>query len=316
MRKTLSRAMIAAAMLLIAAPAVADGPGDTEADVAAPPARTEPAPQAAPSAAPDAAPQGRTGLIPLNNNEITLNVPAGYRYYSAEEAYAFLQRKNAAAPSGTVLGLLAPADTDIRAPGAWATVISYDAIGYVQPETAAGLEESTFESEVRQARTQQNRPFAGFIAAPAFESADPSVIWAERARAPGSQAADLRFEQKELGRYGVACLTSIGAADQMDEISAAAADLAAILSFPQGKRHADFAPASDQVSAYTVPGLVTGLAAPTTQALADPAETPAEQTSFGGLAGWFPWIALGAVVLAGGGYLLMRRRDDDEEYET
>ena len=30
------------------------------------------------------------------------------------------------------------------------------------------------------------------------------------------------------------------------------------------------------------------------------------------IGGYFPWIALGVVILAGGGYLLMRRREDDD----
>lgn len=313
MRKNLMRAMIAALALALAAPmpASADGPGDGGPDVAAPPVRqTAPPP---PARQTPAAEQGRTGLIPLNNNEITLNIPAGYRFYSAEEAYAYLQRNNAAAPTGSVLGLIARNGADIRASGTWATVVSYDAIGYVQPETASGLADSNFEADVRSARAQQNRAFEGFIANPSFETADPQLVWAERAAAPGSQGPDLRYEQKELGRYGVACLTSIGSADQMPQITAAAADLGAMLTFPEGKRHADFQPANDQVSAYSVPGLVTGLAA--AQGIAEPASTDSGggQTGFGGLAGWFPWIALGVIVLAAAGYLLMRRREDDRD---
>ncbi|HRE45432.1 MAG TPA: DUF2167 domain-containing protein, partial [Terricaulis sp.] len=71
-------------------------------------------------------------------------------------------------------------------------------------------------------RAQQNRPFEGFIVAPAFEPGAPSLAWAERAARPGAQGADLRHESKALGRYGVATLTSIGSADQLNEIAAAA----------------------------------------------------------------------------------------------
>jgi len=303
MRK-LTHALLAGLAILFAAPALADGPGDAGPDRAAAPVRAAPL-QAAPNA------EGRSGAIPLNGGELVLNVPSGYRFYSAEEAYAYLQRNRAAAPSGTVLGLLARAGVNVRQPGAWATVVSYDAIGYVQPETASGLAAENFESDVRTARASQNRAFEGFANAPAFDTAAPKLVWAERSAAPGSASPDLRYEQKTLGRHGVACLTSIGSADQLDEIAAAANDLQAMLSFPEGRRHADFQPAADQVSAYSVPGLVTGLAAAQAQALAEGAGGEG-QSSVGGLAGWFPWIALGVVALAGGGYLLMRRREDDE----
>lgn len=309
MFKQLMRAGLAALAVLIAAPAYADGVGDAGPDVAAPPV------QATPQAATDAsaAPEGRSGVIPLGDSSLALNVPDGYRFYSAEQAHAYLQRNNAAAPSGAVLGLLARADADIRQPGVWATVISYDAIGYVAPETAAGLSDANFEADVRNARTAQSRAFEGFAAAPAFDSEAVALTWAERTAAPASQGPDLRYEQKVLGRRGVACLTSIGSADQMTDIAAAAGDLRAMLSFPEGQRHGDFQPASDQVSAYSVPGLVTGVAAQP-QALAEDAAAGAQgQTAFGGLSGWFPWIALGVVVLAGAGYLMMRRRGGDEE---
>lgn len=313
MLKQLMRAALGALALLIAAPAYADGPGTAGADVAAPPVQAAPQPASDPSAAP----QGRTGVIPLADGALALNVPEGYRFYSAEEAYAYLQRNNAPAPSGAVYGLIARAGDDIRQPGVWATVISYDAIGYVQPETASGLSAATFEDDVRAARQSQNRVFEGFAAQPAFDAEAPALVWAERVAAPASQGPDLRYEQRVLGRQGVACLTSIGAADQMTQMMEAAGDLRAMLSFPEGQRHADFQPASDQVSAYSVPGLVTGVAATEPQALAQDAGAGGSgQTAFGGLSGWFPWIALGVVVLAGAGYLLMRRRKDEDAEEA
>lgn len=316
MRMNMTRALFAALAMLVATPAFADGPGTPGPNVAAPPVRAQSVQPATPPAETAAAPaEGRAGVIPLNGDELTINVPNGYRLYSAEEAYAFLQRNNAAAPSGTVLGLLAPANTDVRANNVWATVISYDAIGYVQAETASGLSDTNLETQTRDARVAQNRPFEGFAVMPAFVGeGTPQVVWAERTAAPGgAQGKDFRHELKLLGRYGVATMTSVGSADQMPAIEAAAADMQNMLSFPAGRTHADFQAASDTVSAYSVPGLVTGVAAEP-QVLAETAGSGGQtQTAFGGLAGYFPWIALGVVVLAGLGYMMMRRRDDDDE---
>jgi uncharacterized membrane-anchored protein len=312
MRTKLTHALAALMTLFIATPAFGDGRGNAGPDVAAPPTRAAPLTPSAETAA-----EGRSGIIPLGDGAVTLNVPEGYRFYSATEAQAYLQRNNANAPSGVVYGMLAKAGDDVRAPGTWATIVSYDAIGYVQPETAAGLTDANFEADVRSARQTQNRVFEGFIAAPAFAAEDPNLLWAERVAAPGAQGKDLRYEQKKLGRYGVAGLTSIGSADQMTEIAAAAEGLRGMLSFTEGNRHADFAPASDQVSAYSVPGLVTGVANTQPQALAETASTTGGvgQTAFGGLSGYFPWIALGVVVLAIGGYMAMRKRGGGDEEE-
>lgn len=310
MRKKLACAWLAVLTLLSAAPAFADGRGDPGPDRAAPPVRAAPVQTATDANAP---PQGQSGIIPLNDGGMTMNVPDGYRFYSASEAQAYMRRNNASAPDGAVLGLIARAGGDIRADGTWATVISYDAIGYVPPETAAGLSDANFESSVRDARTTQNRAFEGFIAQPAFDAAAPNLVWAERSAGPGAGGKDLRYEQKVLGRNGVACLTSIGSADQLDDIMAAAGDLRGMLSFSEGQRHADFQPASDRVSAYSVPGLVTGVPSAQPQAVADAASTGTGQTAFGGLAGWFPWVAFGVVALAIAGFVMMRRRRDDAE---
>ena len=64
------------------------------------------------------------------------------------------------------------------------------------------------------------------------------------------------------------------------------------------------------------PGRARGtVPASSPQALAETASVPETQTGFGGLAGMFPWIAGGVVVLAAAGYMLMgrRRRLPDEE---
>ena len=178
------------------------------------------------------------------------------------------------------------------------------------------MTDANIETQVRDSRQTQHRRFEGFATTPSFNAEAPYVVWAERVAAPGGAGGkDLRYEQKIMGREGVAGMTSIGSADQQPAMAAAAATLRGMLSFPEGKRHADFQAASDTVSDYSVPGLVTGVPTPRQSGLVNVADTGTGQTAFGGLSGYFPWIALGVVILAGGGYLLMRRRDDDEEYD-
>ena len=252
------------------------------------------------------------------NGELSLNVPSGWKFYPAEEAYAFLQRTNAPAPSGSVLGLLVKGNANPRQTGTWATVVSYDAIGYVQPETASGLSDPNFEGSVRSARATQSRPFEGFAAQPAFDTSAPDLLWAERTASPGAaNGADLRVEEKILGRYGVASLTSIGSADQQPAIINAATQMKSMLSFPDGRKAADFQAATDHVSAYSVPGLVTGVpAAAAAQALAaTPATSGQAQTAFGGFP-TYGWIAAGVAVLAALGFVFMRRKKPEEESET
>ncbi|HRO04374.1 MAG TPA: hypothetical protein PLS69_12295, partial [Terricaulis sp.] len=106
MRKKLTHALAAALAIFIAAPAFADGPGDAGPNVAAPPVRAQPAtpppaaaapaPAAQPAADPGPMPEGRTGQLAFD--DVSYTVPAGYKFYPASEALAYLQRNDAATP--------------------------------------------------------------------------------------------------------------------------------------------------------------------------------------------------------------------------
>lgn len=298
------RAVFAAACLAAPAfvPAWADGPAQETPNVAAPPVHARPVP--APTTP---APTGQTGQISLPaDSGLALNIGSGYRYYGPEEARAFLQRNAAAEPAGALLGLIMPAASRPDAPDAWGVVASYQPIGYVPSDSADRLADPTFEATVRAARTTQGRAFEGFAAAPAFAQTGPTLVWAERSAAPAVGGHDLRHEQRLLGRRGVAGLTAVGSADQLDDITAAAPAIQAMLSFGPDARYVDFDAAADQRSEYDLPALVTGVApthaAPTPQAVAD---LPA-QGGGAGLMGLFPWIAAGVAGLAGLGYLATR----------
>jgi uncharacterized membrane-anchored protein len=299
-------ALIAGA-LLGPATAFADGHGNPGPDVAQPPPHQAPAPTTAP-------PQGRQGDVSLMEGALKLSVPAKYRYYSAEDAYAFLQRNGQAAPACTVLGMVAPADERIDRPGAWGTIVGFKDIGYVPASTAAGLSAPNFEADVRAARQTQNLPFEGFAAQPAFDANAQGLSWAERSNAPGSGGKDLRYEQDKLGRRGVACMTSVGSADQMPAITAAAPDIIHMVSFAPGQAYSDYAAGTDTISAFTVPALVTGVAPAAPQQVAAVQQSSVDNTQggFAGLAGYFPWIALGVVVLAALGFMMTRRKKEAE----
>ncbi|MES1198409.1 MAG: DUF2167 domain-containing protein [Pseudomonadota bacterium] len=296
--RTFIAALCVAFAAFAAAPAFADGHGKASPNVA------EPALHAGPVAAPSQVPlTGRSGRITLDHG-LSLNVPTGWKFYPPPVARNFLQRANAAAPNGDILGLLAPASERVDANDAWACVVSYGAIGYVRPETANGLFDPNFENDVKNARASQNRPFEGFATQPAFNANAAVLTWAERTAAPGVGGRDLRYEQKALGRQAVVGFTSLGTADQMPAITSAQPVLLGMLSFPDGQHYSNYNPATDQLSSYGLPGLITGVAV-TQVAQAAPAQP---EQSGGGINGIYIAIAAGVVAAAGAGWWFLSRR--------
>lgn len=322
------RALLLAA--LMASPAFADGRPAATPDVAAPPVRTAPPPTEAPVRAQPIAPAepaatptpvGQTGSISLPaDTGLALTVPNSYRYYDAAQAQAFAQRNGAAIPAGNIVGLLLPAGVSPTAQDAWGTIVAYQPIGHVPTDGAARLTDPALEAEVRAARTGANRPFEGFAVPPAFAEAGPNLNWAERSAVPGAGGRDLRHEVRLLGRNGVASLTTIGSADQMPAVAAAADEMLRMVAFGAGQRHGDFVAASDTASTWDLASLVTGVQPGSEQALvADAASAGGGEAAGSGgmLGGAFPWIAGGVIVLAGAGYLVARamgrnRREDDD----
>jgi len=287
-----------AAVALCVAPAFADGHGKPSPNVA------EPALHAGPVAAPSTVPlTGQSGVIHLDH-DLTLNVPAGWKFYPPPVARNYLQRANAAPPNGDILGLIAPASERVDANDAWACVLSYGQIGYVRSESASGLSDPNFENDVKSARASQNRPFEGFATPPAFDANAAVLTWAERTAPPGAGGRDLRAEQKALGRQAVVGFSSIGAADQMPQITSAAPVLLGMLRFPDGQHYSNYNPATDQLSSYDLPGLITGVAV-TQVARAAPAQP---EQSGGGINGVYVAIAAGVVAAAGAGWWFLSRR--------
>ncbi|MBI1187870.1 MAG: DUF2167 domain-containing protein [Alphaproteobacteria bacterium] len=322
------RAALASALVFAAVPAFADGPPETPPRSAAAPAqpppqepvRAQPLQPTTPAAETTAASGPQTGTIPLANGAAAITVPAGYEFWPASEAQSFLQRANAAPPSGQVLGLIATAGAQPTAPDFWGTVVSYHPIGYVGADSASTLQGETLEADVRQARADANRPFEGFILQPAFDPAG-ALSWAERTAAqPAPTVRDLRHEQRILGRAGVVTLTTIARTDQQGQAVNAAAAMRQATAFATGQRYADFNAETDNRSNYDVKGLVTGVpnATVATAASADAGGVAGKgKEAGGGLQSWFPWIALGVVGLAGIGWFVLGRRnrdlDDDDD---
>jgi uncharacterized membrane-anchored protein len=314
-------ALAACAAFALAAPAFGDGRPRATPDVAAPPVQRAPVRAAPiPQAEPAAAPIGQRGAVALPaDTGLALNVPRSYRYYDAGQAQAYLIQNSAAAPRGTVLGLLLPEGQTPSSEGARGTVIAFDAIGHVAVDDAAAntkLADAAFEGEVRAARTTQQRPFEGFAAQPTLAGAgEPSLSWGERAAVPGAGGRDLRFEQRLMGRRGVASLTTIASLDQMGEVGDAAPTLLSMLAFGAGQRHSDFNAASDTASEWDVTELVLGQTTESLVADAASAGEPQTATATGGglLGGMFPWIAGGVALLAGAGYFVARTLNRTKE---
>lgn len=319
MRKVLAAATVAMAVGA-ASFALADGiaPRPTKKQAAAAQAEKVAAPAAF----------GQTGDVAVPGGAIKLFVPANYYFLSGAEARAHLQRIGAPMPAGDVVGMVAPANTRPIDDNFVGAVISTNPLGHVAEERAERLTAPDFLEETRAARAATAPRLDGFAVPPTYDRSRRLASWTERSTGPAS-ARTVRSEQRLLGRNTVAGITIDGRADQQVAISAAASDVARMISFPAGQTYADFAPASDTAPLYDLPSLVTLKPKPTSTTVVaasapapapgspakgipakskglQPVETageagpPASAPAFAAadLQQWLPWIGGGLIALA------------------
>jgi uncharacterized membrane-anchored protein len=295
--RTWARAVLFAGFMLVAPAARADGPAPppmTREDVAA--AMRGPAKQ--------------TGLA---DGAVQLYTPAGVEFIPANEVPPLLQKGDAAAPPGTVLGGLAPTGAKPGAKDYRLTVISYQQIGHVPESGQADLSSMTFLDSVKAARPTDS--VESFLAPPLYTSNGHVLTWTEQRTATGG--AEARAEQRFLGRDAVIGLTTIGRADQALPIAAAQPGLAQMIVFSPGYSYIDYVAGTHKASDYDLPALITGK--PNAVAMAA-APAPAAPSMFANLpdppGGWAPYLALGGLAVASVGFLAIRSRrtpaiDDD-----
>lgn len=205
-----------------------------------------------------AAPQqlGQTGEIPLAGGRVKLTVPANYYFVPASEARAHLQRIGAPAPSGEVLGMVAPAGVRAIDDNFWGAVISLNPLGHVAEERAERLREDDFIHEVRGARAAGPR-LEAFSARPQYDATRKVSTWSERYPAGPATSRTLRNESRLLGRTGVVGVTIDARANQAAAVDRAAPEITRMVSFAPGQTYADYAPASDGAPLYDLPSLLT-----------------------------------------------------------
>ncbi len=251
--------------------------------------------------------KGVTEEIPLKGGQILLSLTQGYAFIPAKEVPARLKSLGAAPPPGEVLGGVALSGADAT----WAFTIGYEEIGRVPERGADRIGSIAFFGEVQAARAAQGKSLTGFAVTPAYDQKGKALTWAET-----ESAADLRYEQRLLGRFGAAGLTGAGRTSDLETLRKQAPKVLAMLAFTEGSRYQDFDPSADRVSAYDLPGLIAGqrkagpaaAPAPVIDAEASPGARPALKQraaaspsgilSSDALAPWFQWLAFAMVAAA------------------
>lgn len=295
------RAVLLAVALLSADQALAQAP--------APPVDPQQEIRAATQAAIEVAQAGPRDIVLLD--QAILKLPRGYYFVPVPQAGRLLQaygNRSTDTLRGMVWGPGGPG-------GDWVAIVRFFKSGYIKDDDArdwnaaelldslrTGTEENNKE---RRARGLPEMEVLGWIEPPAYDAATHRLVWSLSSRNKGEPAdaeKSVNYNTYALGRDGYISLNLVTGASAIERYKPVARELLASLEYQQGKRYADFNPATDRVAEFGLAALVGGAVA--------------KKLGLFGLIGVFLlkfWkiVAIAVVALGGGAFQLFRRRRND-----
>lgn len=208
------------------------------------------------------------GEIKLENGVGTINIPTGFRYLDPVQTETVIVDLWGNPSGAGTLGMIVPEQTPITAFNAWAFIITYDEMGYVEDDDAEDMDydevleelksETAASSEERVAQGYEAIALVGWASKP-FYDADKKVLhWAKELKFGESEEHTLNYNVRVLGRKGVVVLNAVASMNDFTEVEKNIQPILTSFTYADGYKYSDFNPELDEVAAWTVGGLVAG----------------------------------------------------------
>ena len=208
------------------------------------------------------------GQIQLANSIGTLNVPEAFRYLDAAQSRYVLEDLWGNPQDSSVLGMIVPQGRGILADDAWAFIISYEEMGYVEDGDANDINyddlledvktDAVAENEFRTSAGYEPIEIVGWASQP-FYDADRKVLhWAKEIKFGENADNTLNYNVRVLGRKGVLVLNAVSPMSELPEVKESITPVLSGFTYADGLKYSDFNPDLDEVAAWTIGGLVAG----------------------------------------------------------
>jgi len=209
----------------------------------------------------------QTGEIKLDNSVGTLKVPQGFRYLDAKQSQFVLHDLWGNPEDNSVLGMIVPENMAVTN-DAWAFIITYDEMGYVDDDDAGEIDYDEMlteiqgeEKDVNEARAKEGYAsihMVGWAAKPYYDADKKVLHWAKELQFDGSEEHTLNYNVRILGRKGVLVMNAVAGMNQLPDVQANIDAVLSSFTYSDGNKYSDFNPSIDKVAAWTIGGLVAG----------------------------------------------------------
>lgn len=198
-----------------------------------------------------------TGKVIIDEANLSVDLPDGFRFIEAESAMAAYPDffGNPQDPASTILGIVAP--SDIRKEQ-WVFVVEFYREGYISDEKSdlfsfnnvlSGLKAADAESQKARVRHKDDSlKLTGWAIEPFYDETRKILTWAEAFRAEDPTKSVVSYNARLLGRRGMLKMQAVAGEEHLDEIEAVIPKILNGVKFNAGEEYKDFNPTTDKKS--------------------------------------------------------------------
>lgn len=210
----------------------------------------------------------QTGEVTLKAGIAKISLPKDYKYLDSGDSETLLSKIWHNPPSKGILGMILPAEFDVKRHSTWVVILTFRDDGYVKDDDAAKIDYDDLLKRMKEGtvdaskeRERQGYPsveLVGWATPPRYDAATHKLYWAQQLKFGGDPKDTLNYNIRMLGRRGVLVLNAVASMGELKEVEAATPTLLSMVDFQEGHRYADFKPSTDKVATYGIAALIAG----------------------------------------------------------
>jgi uncharacterized membrane-anchored protein len=215
-----------------------------------------------------AAAKGPSKVALLDQADIAIG--ADQAFISKAESLRILRALGNKPEADGLMGLIMGSKDD----DSWLVVVRHVKEGYIKDDDAKNWSADELLESIKAGTEEANTDRAergfpeievvGWIEKPTYDAAQHRLVWSLRSKEKGAAEGEtngVNYNTYALGRDGYFSLNLLSDSNKIESQKPIAKTLLANLQYRPGKRYQDFNAATDQVAAYGLAALVSGVAA-------------------------------------------------------
>lgn len=200
-----------------------------------------------------------------------ISVPANMRLISAYDTRRLLELYWSNTEDSLVLGALVPSTDTIMDDISVAYILYCDDSGHIDDSDAADIDYDSMLEDLQESTRENNamlremgystQEIVGWAKKPYYDSERKVLRWAKHLRFTNSDSISnevINYNVRVLSRHGFIEILAVADYAVADEVIARGDSLSTLVSFSDGYAYSDFDPVTDNVSDWTLGGLVAG----------------------------------------------------------